>query len=265
MEKQESIVDNAVDKDPRDYNQVQVINRAVRIMRAIKDSGGLNLSHLAKEVGLARSTVYRIVSTLEANGLLTTETVDGRIQLGMELVSLGSAVKNDIRIILRPYLELLSIEVNETVDLGILDNDRLIYLDQVSRDQRLRAASIVGVTFPLHCTANGKALLSVLPPEDVLRILPEKLQIFTPNTIQTRDQLMKELEVVREEGVAYDCDEHTLGICAVGAAIEGLMRPQAAISIPVPSVRFHDNKEILSSALIRTCEDINLRLRTPNF
>lgn len=257
MGNQNSILNDVNSEKTRDYNQVQVINRAVRIMRAIKDSGGLNISQLTKEVGLARSTVYRIVNTLEANGLLTTATEDGRIQLGLELVSLGAAVKSDIRLILRPYLEALSVEVNETVDLGILDNNRLIYLDQVARDQRLRAASIIGVTFPLHCTANGKALLSMLPPEDVERILPEILQVFTPNTIRTRAQLMHELEVVRANGVAFDRDEHTLGICAVGTAIESLMRPLAAISIPVPSVRFYGNEENLSSALIRTREKIN--------
>ena len=249
-------------KTPRDFSQVQVISRAAAILRAIRDSGGLNLSQLAREVKLARSTVYRIVSTLEAEGLLTTETPDGRVQLGLELVSLGAAVNSDMRRVLRPYLEGLSIEVDETVDLAILDKDRLIFLDQVARPRRLRAVSGVGLTFPLHCTANGKAILSALPPEEVERILPERLPIYTPKTIPTRRQLMQELERVRMEGVAFDREEHTQGICAVGAAIQGLMGALAAISIPVPSVRFYDNESKFVPALIRTCEAINQRFKS---
>lgn len=243
----------------RDYTQVQVINRAAAILRTIRDSGGLNLSQLARKVGLARTTVYRIVATLESEGLLTTVDPGGQIQLGTELVSLGAAVRSDMRRELRPFLEELSLRVDETVDLAILEKDHLLFLDQVTRLQRLRAVSGVGLTFPLHCTANGKALLSTLPLDEVLSILPEKLQIFTPNTIQTRQQLLEELETIRMVGVAYDREEHTQGICAIGAVVYGPLNTSAALSIPVPSVRFYGNEEKLVTALTQICEAINQR------
>ncbi len=246
----------------RDYTQVQVINRAAVILRAIRDSGGLNLSQLARKVGLARTTVYRIVATLESEGLLTTVDPGGQIQLGTELVSLGAAVRSDMRRELRPFLEELSLRVDETVDLAILEKDHLLFLDQVTRLQRLRAVSGVGLTFPLHCTANGKALLSTLPLDEVLSILPEKLQIFTPNTIQTRQQLLEELETIRMVGVAYDREEHTQGICAIGAVVYGPLNTSAALSIPVPSVRFYGNEEILVTALTQICEAINQRFKS---
>ena len=148
------------------------------------------------------------------------------------------------------------------MDLAILDKDRLVFLDQVARPQRLRAVSGIGVTFPLHCTANGKAILSMLSIEELERILPDPLPIYTPNTIQARAELMQELERVRSEGVAFDREEHTLGICAVGAAIQGLMGALAAISIPVPSVRFYGNEEKFVSAIIQTGEVINQRFKT---
>ncbi len=246
----------------RDYTQVQVINRAAAILRTIRDSGGLNLSQLARKVGLARTTVYRIVATLESEGLLTTVDPGGQIQLGTELVSLGAAVRSDMRRELRPFLEELSLRVDETVDLAILEKDHLLFLDQVTRLQRLRAVSGVGLTFPLHCTANGKALLSTLPLDEVLSILPEKLQIFTPNTIQTRQQLLEELETIRMVGVAYDREEHTQGICAIGAVVYGPLNTSAALSIPVPSVRFYGNEEILVTALTQICEAINQRFKS---
>jgi DNA-binding IclR family transcriptional regulator len=246
-------------KKPRDFTQVQVINRAANILRAIRDSGGLNLSPLARKVGLARSTVYRIVASLESEGLLTTADPNGLIMLGTELVSLGAAVRSDLRHELRPYLEELSLRVDETVDLAILDQNSLVFLDQVSRPQRLRAVSGVGIKFPLHCTANGKALLSILSIDIVYQMLPEQLQICTPNTIPTREKLLKELEGIRLGNVAFDREEHTQGICAVGVVVQGPLKTPAAISIPVPTVRFYGNEQVLITALVQTREAINAR------
>ncbi len=243
----------------RSFSQVQVISRAASILRAIRDHHGLNLSQLAREVGLARSTVFRIVATLESEGLLTTKNSDGNIQLGTELLSLGAAVRSDMRHELRPYLEELSLKINETVDLSILDKDHLIFLDQVARPQRLQAISGVGISFPLHCTANGKALLSTLSPTDLNLLIPEHLPSYTAKTITTRDELIRELETVRNTGVAYDKEEHTLGICALGTVVLGPLNSTAAISIPVPSVRFYGNEVKLASAMLETRDAINSR------
>ena len=256
----DSMTDPKTEKS-RDFSQVQVINRAASILRAIRAAGGLTLSQLAREVGLARTTVYRIVTTLESEGLLTTATPDGKIQLGIELVSLGAGVRTDIRHELRPYLEELSLRVDETVDLAVLDKDHCLFLDQVARLRRLHAISGVGLEFPLHCTANGKALLTTIPLDEVLRIIPEKLPVYTSTTLQTREQLLQELRTVRVEGVAFDREEYTEGICAIGAVVYGPANTIVAISIPVPSVRFYGNEESLVSELLQICEMINSRYR----
>jgi DNA-binding IclR family transcriptional regulator len=205
--------------------------------------------------------VYRIVATLESEGLLTTTATGGKIQLGIELISLGAAVRTDVRREIRPYLEELSLTLDETVDLSVLDKDHVLFLDQIVRLRRLHAVSGIGIEFPLHCTCNGKALLSAIPIDEVMRILPEKLPIYTPNTIQTREQLMHELETIRAEGVAYDREEHTLGICAVGAVVYAPIDTIAAISVPVPTVRFYGNEDKLVSMLLQTCQVINARYR----
>lgn len=250
---------NLKNKKVRDFSQVQVINRAAAILRALRASGGLTLSQLAREVGLARTTVYRIVATLESEGLVTTITPNGKIQLGIELISLAAAVRTDVRRELHPYLEELSLRVDETVDLAMLDKDHCLFLDQIVRLRRLHAVSSVGLEFPLHCTANGKALLTTIPSDEVLRIIPEKLQSYTPSTLQTREQLLQELQCIRAEGVAFDREEHTQGICAVGAAVHAPMDTIVAISIPVPSVRFYGNEEKLASELLQMCNLINSR------
>jgi DNA-binding IclR family transcriptional regulator len=250
---------NLKSEKTRDFSQVQVINRAAAILRALRASGGLTLSQLAREVGLARTTVYRIVATLETEGLVTTVNPNGKIQLGIELISLAAAVRTDVRRELRPYLEELSLRVDETVDLAMLDKDHCLFLDQIVRLRRLHAVSGVGLEFPLHCTANGKALLTTLPIDEVMRIIPERLQTYTPATLQTREQLLQELQCIRGEGVAFDREEHTQGICAVGAVVYAPMDTIVAISIPVPSVRFYGNEDKLAGELLQICELVNAR------
>ena len=245
----------------RDFSQVQVINRAVNILRAVRQYESINLSQLARKVGLARSTVYRIVATLESEGLLAFGGNGDQIQLGTEFVTFGAAVHSDFRQELRPYIEDLASRTNETVDLAILDQDHLLFLDQAARPQRLRAVSGVGLTFPLHCTANGKALLSEMPIKEIFELIPETLPAFTSKTIKTRDDLLKELDLIRSVGVAFDREEHTLGICAVSIAVYGPSNQLAAISIPVPSVRFYGNENILVTALLEAREIINNRFR----
>src|SRR6266542_4109771 len=191
------IVADRTTGEQREYGTggVQVIARAADILRALqRNPKGLSLSQLAREVDLARSTVHRIVSALTAEQFIAAASPSGRVRLGLGLAPLAAAASGDLRRELRPYLEQLYNDVNETVDLAVLSG--------------------VGVTFPIHCTANGKALLAELPTEAITRIVPERLDVFTPQTIRTRAQLLEELARVRAEGIAFDREEYTLGICA---------------------------------------------------
>ena len=243
--------------EQREHGGVQVIARAADILRALKGhSQGLSLSQIAKEVGLARSTVHRIVSALEAEQFVSSASPAGRIRLGLGLAPLAVWVNSELRYQLHPFLEALSQEVNETVDLAVLAENQVFFVDQVAVPHRLQAASAVGATFPLHCTANGKAFLAEMPVEQVERLLPEVLPAFTSCTITARERLLEELQRVRSEHVAYDREEHTEGICAVGTVIRDVMGNLAALTIPVPSIRFYGNEQLLSFALLRMRERI---------
>jgi DNA-binding IclR family transcriptional regulator len=247
--------------EQRDNGGIQVIARAGEILRALKDHPkGLSLSQIAREVGLARSTVHRIVTALEAQHFVTSASPRGVIRLGLGLSLLAAVVNSELRYELRPYLEQLSREADETVDLAVLDEDRVFFIDQIAAPHRLQAVSAVGATFPLHCTANGKALLAELPCEQVERLVPDSLQAFTPHTITTREHLLEELQRIRVERVAFDREEHTVGICAVGTTIRDVMGSLAAITIPVPSIRFYGNEQKLASTLLVACDRIRQEL-----
>lgn len=237
---------------------VQVIARAAQIMRTLqKHPQGMTRTQLAREVNLARSTVHRIVGALIEERLVDTIPSSNALCLGSGLLPLAAVVNSDLRRELRPYLERLHSEVAETVDLATFVDNQVRFIDQIAGPHRLQAVSAIGVAFPLHCTANGKAFLAALSPVEAENILPQKLTALTPQTITDRIQLLHEVAQIRTGGIAYDREEHTVGICAVGAAIKMPLGELVAISIPVPSQRFYDNEARLVTALQAVMQQVS--------
>lgn len=248
---------SAPSRVPTKNSGVQVIARAGRIMRVLKNHpAGLSLGQIAQLTGLARSTVQRIIFALEEESLVVPASASGGYRLGPGLVALAAAIQVDLRDKMRPVLRQLSAKVDETVDLSILDHDHLYFVDQITAPQRLQAVSSIGASFPLHCTANGKAILAKLPWTECQRLLPAQLEAYTPNTITSREALANELEAIRISGVAYDREEHSLGVCAVGAAFADSSGQLAAITIPLPAARFYEREEKLAKALREVCGEV---------
>jgi DNA-binding IclR family transcriptional regulator len=236
---------------------VQVIARAAEILRALEgEPEGLSLGEIAARLGLPRSTVHRIVSALEAERLVSSGVQRGRVRLGPGLYRLAATALKSLSQTLHPHLVKLSRSLDETVDLAILEKDRVLFVDQVLVSHRLQAVSAVGTYFPLHCTANGKALLAELPLEEVERLLPERLKALTPYTLTERAALIRELETVRKTGVAFDREEHTLGICSVGVAVRDVFGRLAAITVPVPAPRFAGQEARITEALLKLRDEI---------
>ena len=236
---------------------IQVIARAAAILRALEDEPqGLSLGQLADRVQLARSTVQRIVGALETEHFLIAATPASGVKLGPALVRLASSANVEIERLLRPALVKLSQTVKETVDLSVLKGAELIFIDQVPGAHRLRAVSAIGESFPLHCTAPGKALLSLLPDEKWSRLVGRSLHPHTPYTLTDLNALRREVEECRRTHIAYDRQEHTEGITAIGTAlIDPLGRP-LAVSIPVPTTRFDHQEERLLVELRRARREI---------
>lgn len=228
---------------------VQSIARAAAVLRALERApAGLSLTELAAATGLPKSTAHRIVAALAAEQLVSHDR-GGAVRLGPAATRLGATGREALGERLRPVLLGLRRELDETVDLSVLDGGAVRFVDQVPAPRRLRATSAVGELFPLHCTANGKSLLATLPEERALALLPDPLPRFTPQTIASRPRLLAELEAIRRDGVAFDREEHTEGICAVGAAIAAPGDGgAAAISVPVPSQRFTGAEDRIAAA-----------------
>lgn len=134
---------------------------------------------------------------------------------------------------------LIPLAIRQTVDLSVIDQLKAIFIDQVTGSHRLRALSAVGVSFPLHACAPGKAMLAAAPPDMYARIKRRlRLTAATPQTITSWDALEQELGVIRKNGFALGHEETSLEISAVAVAIEAPTKELVAISMPVPTPRF---------------------------
>jgi DNA-binding IclR family transcriptional regulator len=244
-----------------DKTRVQVIARAAAILRALEDEAdGLSLGQIAQRVNLARSTVQRIVAALVAEKFLIAASPNGRVRLGPTILRLAASARTDFVAIARPFLVQLSNELKETVDLAVVKKDHLVFIDQVIGSHRLRAVSAVGETFPLHCTANGKAYLAGLETDAIARLIGASYEQRTPRTLTRLEDLLKDLKSVRKTGVAFDREEHTQGICAAGVATRDPLGNVIAISVPVPAPRFYQHQRNIAAQLRATKEALERRL-----
>lgn len=237
---------------------IQVIARAAEILRLLQaQPGGLSQAEIGERLGMARSTVSRILNALDDEGLVASRRARGRYRLGPEIARMAGTVRLSVVADVHPFMEQLSRELGETVDLSIRDGDRATFVDQIVSPHRLRAISAVGESFPMHCCANGKALLANLPPAQLAEALPSRLARLTANTITAPAALRKELERIRAEGIAYDREEQTEGICAVGAVVKGVTEQMVAVSVPVPAQRFYGRESELAQALVAWVEKVD--------
>ncbi|MFY0408382.1 IclR family transcriptional regulator [Solicola sp. PLA-1-18] len=235
---------------------IQVLHRAADVLRVLQTApAGLSQAEIASRLHLATSTVHRIVGALEEEGFVAGTASGGRARyrLGSEIARLAGAVRRSLIGEFHPLLEQLSAATGETADLAALDHNRVTFIDQVVAPNRLRAVSAIGESFPVHCTANGKAILAAMPPGEVAALVAP-MAGYTPHTITDPERLEAELAVVRRDGVAFDRGEHTEGICAVGAVVGDVLGETVAVSVPMPAQRFAGREDELAALLLDVLE-----------
>ncbi|MES2976504.1 MAG: IclR family transcriptional regulator [Pseudomonadota bacterium] len=237
---------NAADKQG-----IQVIGRAASILRALQGQpDGMSLGELSKAVTLPRSTVQRIVDALDTEGLVLSSSATSGVRLGPALLSLAAATRFHVAEAARESLKALVKEAGETVDLSLADQEKMVFIEQVAATHRLSVASAVGVSFPMHCCANGKAVLALMNEAEFARVKKRlRLTSMTAQTITDWDVLEAEIAEVRKSGVGYDHEETAEGICAVATAFRSPSGEFVSISVVAPTARFKGSEARLISAL----------------
>jgi len=230
---------------------IQVIARAASILRALEARpAGLSLAEIAREVGLARSTVQRIVGALAAEDFVAEAQPGRGARVGPGLARIAASLGSSSVELVRPHLRALSEEVGETVDLSVLSGGSAVFVDQIPGRHRLIALSAVGERFPLHCTANGKAMLACFAQQDTAALIDKSVIAHPSHRLADRAKLLKEIEAVRRRHLAHDLGEHDVGISALGVATLDCFGRPIAVSIPVPTLRFAKRRDQLAKALV---------------
>lgn len=204
------------------------------------ESRTMGVSELARSAGIPKSTAHRLLGVLVDWGLVArTGTVYSPGPGLTELASLtGSARHQRLRDVALPHLLDLYEKTHETVHLAVLDGEHILYVEKIFGHDRVKSPSRVGGRVPAACSALGKALLAFSDAETV-ELACRRLRPVTPNTIVSPRLFIKELQMVQNQGVAFDRDEASPGLTCVAAPImsrDG--RGVAAVSVSGPSKRF---------------------------
>jgi DNA-binding IclR family transcriptional regulator len=232
------------------------VQRALEVLDFFSvEQSELSLADISKRMRLHKSSVHRILRTLEAAGYLQWDAGTRRYRLSLKLLDLANRVlgRYDLRATAGPFMEELAATTGEIVHLSILDGTEIVYLEKKGTGQVLTVATKVGGRHPAYASAMGKVLLASLAPERIDELFAGRpLAALTARTITDRGALRRELERIRAEGYAVDDEEAFPGIRCVAAPIcDPGGRVVAALSATVPAQRMGDERVRELAQLVR--------------
>jgi DNA-binding IclR family transcriptional regulator len=242
---------------------VQSVDRAVTVLEILARGGESGVTDIAVELGVHKSTAFRLVAALEMRGLVEQTADRGKYRLGVGILRLAGATSARLDVVqeARPVCRRLAADTGETVNVAVLAEGAALYLDQVAGSSALQPHNWVGQRIPLHATSNGKVLLSGLDPEELEATL-SSLPAYTEATITSRSRLHSELDDVRSQGYAVAVDELEEGLTAVASPIRNAHGDVvASLSVSGPSFRLDgDRLEALVPAARGAAAEVSHRL-----
>jgi DNA-binding IclR family transcriptional regulator len=244
---------------------IQSVERAVAVLKLFGESEPeLGVSDLARRLKLHKSTVSRLLSTLEAGGFVQQDPRNGRYRLGLQLATLAglALTQYELRDIARGLLKELADLTGETTTLSVLDGTEAVNIDQVLSPQPVKHLGWIGRRLPLHCTAAGKPLLAHLPLAIQERYLGGTLTRYTARTLTNPSQLRRELEQIRTQGFALGVEEYEADLNAAGAAVRDYRGDVvASVTVSGPTFRLPPDRLLrLADAVRNTAARISAQL-----
>ena len=242
---------------------VQSVDRALTVLGILARVGDAGVTEIAAELGVHKSTAFRIVATLESHGMVERNQDRGKYRLGVGLIRLAGATTARLDVVqeARPVTRRLAADTGETVNIAVLSDQSALYLDQIAGASALQSHNWVGQHIPLHATSNGKVLLSDLDADELDRRVPT-LASYTPETITSRDRLCSELATILQQGYAVAVDELEIGLTAIAAPIHDAHGDVvASLSISGPTFRLDGDRVAgLVALVVDAARDISARL-----
>ncbi|MGQ9638257.1 MAG: IclR family transcriptional regulator [Thermodesulfobacteriota bacterium] len=246
---------------------IESLSRGLSLLSCLAESpSSLSLTEIAEQLQLSKSTVQRLLYTLQSLGYLERDDEIKKYSPGSKTLSMAlSVIKHlELRKVAYPFLKKTSKEIGETVNLAILDGTEIVYVERIKTEQILNINLQVGSRLPAYCTSMGKAMLAFLPEERLEELLRRMDFIpYTSNTLVNREALRKELKKVRAQGFATNNEELSIGLRSTASPIRDYRGEViAAVNIAVPSIRISQRKleTVLAKKVMETARQISLTL-----
>ena len=224
---------------------VQSVDRAVRILEILAERGEAGVTEIAEELGVHKSTAFRLVGVLVGRDLVEQSKERGKYSLGVGLLRLAGATsaRLDLTTESRPVCAALAAELGETTNVAVASEGMAINICEAVGDAAVAAQNWAGRSTPLHATSSGKVLLAFMEAEERTASLNGELTEYTPRTITEAVGLGQELERIRNAGYAIAVEEYEIGLNAVAAPIrahDGSLL--AALSASGPAYRLGEER-----------------------
>ncbi len=258
-----AVLERAAPPDAR--RGLSSVASAMRLLKMFSEGEvELGVTTLARRLGVAKSTAYRLASTLVSEGMLERNPETEKYRLGIALFGLGALVRQRMNVSneARPYLFDLREATNETVHLAILDRAAIMYVYDLESTQAIRMRANLGERKPALCTAEGRAMLAFQSPDFVEPVLAEAFKPRTPKTVTDPGLLRRALETVRELGYAREDEQSERGMRSIAAPIRDASGQSiAAVGMAGPVQRLSDaTLARFAPLVVQTAHVISTRL-----
>jgi DNA-binding IclR family transcriptional regulator len=240
---------------------VRAVERALDVLLCFsRQTPELSMTQIAEQVGIHKSTIHRLLATLEKKRFVNRDPDTGLYRLGIRLLQMAylTLEQNDIRRLAVPFLQRLGDRYQENIHLALLDDADVVFIYIIESPQRVKLAAAVGQRLPAYATASGKSMLAFLPEEMVQRILDRGMPQYTSHTPRSPEVFFQNLNTIREQGFAISEQEYEDAINAVAAPIFDLGgQPIASIAVAGPAYRLTRKRmSEIGPAVIATARDI---------
>jgi DNA-binding IclR family transcriptional regulator len=251
--------------NPKSRQPLRTVVHALELLRAFDvEEEWLGVRELGRMLDLNSASVHNLLSTLAVGGFVEQNADTRKYRLGLGIIKLAGVklAQLDIVGVASPLMKQLTEVTGETTALSVLYGDELLYLAKVESAKPVRVASRIGGSAPIHCSANGKALLAYRPSAEIDRLLAKPLHRFTAATVIDPAKVKAELKQVRGQGYAVDFGGYIEDVHAVAAPVrdqqDGVI---ASLGVVAPASRLQRSKvAAYATRATETADMISLRL-----
>jgi len=245
---------------------VRAVDRALDVLMCFnRQSPELSMTQIAEQIGIHKSTVHRLLATLENKRFVQRDPDTGLYRLGIRLLQMAylTLEQNDLRRLAAPFMQRLGGQYQENIHLALLDDTDVVFMAIIESPQRVKLAAAIGQRLPAYATASGKAILAFLPEKMVQRIVDRGMPQVTPYTHVSPNAFFQDLHSIREQGFAISEQEYEEEINAVAAPIFDLEeQPIASVAVAGPAYRLNRERMVeIGPTVVAAAQDITKEIK----